>query len=193
MMRMTIEEGANVSCAANSTTNSAEAVLGSSNKDELRASLQSGSSESRQADLLPVIGLFGTCGGSKWREPVMQSLASKGIKYFNPVVPNWTPADGEVEAKHAASDKVVLMVVTDETEAAGSLAETGWIENSAQRHGQKAIFVVQDYHEPGKPVDPKHQANRARKLVRAHAKQAGVPIYDQIEPALEDALKAIAA
>ena len=38
-----------------------------------------------------LIGLFGTCGNSNWRVPVIQKLNSLGIAVFNPVVPNWTP------------------------------------------------------------------------------------------------------
>ena len=160
-------------------------VGGSKIKDDLRAELAK-----QKKELLPVVGLFGTCGNSTWRDPVMKELSAHGIEYFNPVVPNWTAECAANEAKHADRDKVILMVVTGETEAAGSLAETGWIENSVERDGQgrKAVFVIEDYHEAGKEVDPKHQANRARKLVRQHAKEAGIPIYSSIEPALKEVI-----
>lgn len=181
------ESSSNKIFVAVSSTTELTAVAGS-NKDELRANLRQCEPHK---ELLPVVGLFGTCGNSTWREPVMQKLASRGIEFFNPVKPNWTAADGEIEARHANSDKVVLMVITDETEAAGSLAETGWIENAAERNGQKAIFVIQDYRAPNEEVNPKHQANRARTLVRKHAKEAGVIIYDHIELAVEDAIKAM--
>lgn len=163
---------------------------GTPDKDELRASL-SGRETAPKKELLPVVGLFGTCGNSTWRDPVMKELCNHNIQYFNPVVPNWTAECGAIEAKHANTDKVVLMVITGETEAAGSLAETGWIENSIERDGQgrKAVFVIEDYHEAGQPVDPKHQANRARTLVKKHAKEAGVPVYTSIEPALKEVIK----
>lgn len=78
------------------------------------------------SNLKDVVGLFGTCGTSLWRDPVMEELAVAGIEFFNPVVPDWTPECATIEADHLATDKVILFVVTGETEGFGSLAETGW-------------------------------------------------------------------
>jgi hypothetical protein len=118
----------------------------------------------------------------------MKRFDSAGIKYFNPVVKDWTPACAEAEAQHLASDRALLFAITDETEGVGSLAETGWAARSAGKNQQNIFFVIQDYHEPGKPVDPKNPSNRARALVRAHAKKAGVPVYSDLEAALDAAV-----
>ena len=112
-------------------------------------------------ELYDTVGLFGTCGGSKWRDPVMKELAKKHIKYFNPVVENWTPECAKVEADNLAHDKALLFVVTNETEAYGSLAETGWAENSAERSGQHVFFVIDSYAENGEVNPSMPQTERA--------------------------------
>lgn len=131
-----------------------------------------------------VIGLFGTAGSSKWRDPVIARCDELGIACFNPVVPDWTPELAEIEADHLATDKVILFVITGETESYGSLAETGWAALAAQRNGQQVYFVVEDFPDG----DPKSAPNRARKLVRSHAAKAGVPIYGSVTEALEAAI-----
>lgn len=37
------------------------------------------------------VGLFGTCGRSKWRNPFMEKYKELGIKFFNPQVDDWKP------------------------------------------------------------------------------------------------------
>jgi hypothetical protein len=135
--------------------------------------------------LLDVVGLFGTCGNSRWREEPQRELAKAGIASFNPVVANWTPECAKTEAEHLRRDRALLFVVTGETEGYGSLAETGWAEVAAQRNGRKAFFVIDDYKNGDAPVDPKHPANRARALVRAHAKRNGVEIYPSVGVAMD--------
>ena len=61
------------------------------------------------------IGMFGTCGGSKWREPFIEKYEELGISYFNPQVDNWTDQNAIVEARHLAEDKVILFPITNET------------------------------------------------------------------------------
>ena len=163
-----------------------------SNDDKLvggdRKSLQAEVAASSRSSLINSVGLFGTCGGSTWRDGVMNRLSSAGVGFFNPVVPNWTPECAAEEAKHLAGDKALIMNITGETEAYGSLAETGWAQRSAENNGQDLYFVIQDFKEVGKDVDPKHPANRARKLVKAHAEKAGVKIYTDVDKALDELL-----
>ncbi len=139
------------------------------------------------ATLKNVVGLFGTCGKSTWREPVMAQLQPEGIEFFNPVVPHWTPECAAAEAEHLAQDKVVVFVITGEEESPGSLAETGWLALSAFRNGQTALFVVEDFADG----NPKSPSNRARKLVRAHADKAGVKIYASVAEVTAAAIQAM--
>jgi hypothetical protein len=119
------------------------------------------------------VGLFGTCGGSRWREPFIARFEALGIPYFNPQVENWTPALAEVEAWHLANDALVLFSVTSETFAVGSLAEIGFSALSALRMNANRFVVL--YIDPS--VDEALVAQnpqaardsvRARKLVFAH-------------------------
>lgn len=109
------------------------------------------------------IGLFGTCGGSKWRDSVILQLQRGGKLFFNPQLPegqNWTEKDGQVEAEHLAEDKVIMFVITNETPAYGSLAETGWAALRAEKHHQKIGFFIQ--------LTGDKEMDRPRKLVQAH-------------------------
>lgn len=134
--------------------------------------------------LQEVVGLFGTAGNSTWRNGVIERLYAEGIATFNPVVDDWTPDLAEVEAQHLATDRVILLVITDDTESFGSLAETGWAALSAEQHGQNVFLVVQDFGD-----EANSDANRIRKLVKAHAKEAGVPVYDDIDTAVTEVIK----
>jgi len=92
---------------------------------------------------LPTIGLFGTCGGSKWRDKFIEDFNSREIKYFNPVKENWKPEDATEEAEHLANDEILLFPITNETYAFGSLAETGFsILQAIRLDVQRDIIVM---------------------------------------------------
>ena len=80
-----------------------------------------------------------------------------------------------------------MFVITGETEGYGSLAETGWAALAASANRQKVVFVIEDFPDG----NPKSAANRARKLVRAHAEKAGVRIYSDIDSATQAAIDAM--
>ncbi len=44
------------------------------------------------------IGMFGTCGGSKWREPFKARYEELGISFFDPNKENWQESDAVKEA-----------------------------------------------------------------------------------------------
>ena len=141
---------------------------------------------------IDVVGLFGTCGDSTWREDIaIPSLEKAGIRYFNPVVEDWTPECQAEEARHAATDKVILMVITGETTATGSLAEAGWIALQAHLRDQRLVIVIEDM-----PQDV-GRANKVRALVREHMKSLPVRLYQNgtisvcssVEDAVERAIE----
>ena len=72
---------------------------------------------------MKVIGLFGTCGNSLWRDQFISVYKEKGIEYFNPQKEDWCPEDADIEAQHLVQDEIVLFPVTDESYGCGSLAE----------------------------------------------------------------------
>ena len=121
---------------------------------------------------MATIGLFGTCGDSKWREPFKETYNHQsGIKYFDPVVPNWTPECSKIEAEHLASDDIILFPVTKETYGLGSLGETGFsilyaINMSITRY---VVAMIEDLGENLKEnMELYKESVKMRALVRAH-------------------------
>lgn len=123
-------------------------------------------------DTLPCIGLFGTCGASRWRERFVAFYQGAGIRYFNPQVDHWTAECADVEAAHLRRDEIILFPVTDETFGAGSLAETGFSLLQAIAANASRWVVVMVAPEPGPHLMDQPEAwkdnVRARRLVRAH-------------------------
>ena len=139
-----------------------------------------------------VVGLFGTCADSKWRDKVIPLLEAAGVKYFNPVVENWTEECMKIEAEHAANDQVIMFVITGETTAIASMAESGWLALQAQLRGQNFIVVLDDMNpEP----DPSLRINKTRKLLRTHIAalpdiaHEAIMICDTIEEATKEAIR----
>lgn len=126
--------------------------------------------------MTPTIGLFGTCGASHWRAPFVAEYQRRGITFFNPQVPNWTPARADVEAHHLAHDDIVLFAVTGESSSIGSLAEVGFVVLSVVLAAPRRHVVVHIEPAVGSSLaarDPSgaEESNRARQLVRAHLRQ----------------------
>jgi hypothetical protein len=147
------------------------------------------------------VGLFGTCGGSRWREQFIERYEALGIPYFNPQVDNWTPELADVEAWHLANDSLVLFPITNETFAAGSLAETGFSALTALRTNENRfvmLFIDPNVDEALIAQNPQAAKDsvRARKLVLAHLKQnpvSNVFVVESLEQMLEQSVKLYAA
>lgn len=123
-------------------------------------------------DTLPCIGLFGTCGGSRWRDRFVAAYREYGFRYFNPQVEDWTPAHADIEAAHLRRDEIILFPVTDETFGNGSLAETGFSILQAIASSASRWVIVMIAPEPGAHLMDQPEAwkdnVRARRLVKAH-------------------------
>ena len=86
--------------------------------------------------------LGGTCNESKWREKLIPLLEKEGIKYFNPVVPDWTPECQRKEDQiEQMNDTVELYVITSEMTGVFSIAEAVQASN---RKPASCIFMVID-------------------------------------------------
>jgi hypothetical protein len=139
-------------------------------------------------DTLPCIGLFGTCGASRWRDRFVQFYRDAGIRYFNPQVDDWTPAHADVEAAHLKRDEIILFPVTDETYGNGSLAETGFSILQAIASNASRWVIVMIAPEPGPHLKDQLEAwkdnVRARRLVKAHLAANPMPnvfVVDDLE------------
>jgi hypothetical protein len=121
------------------------------------------------------IGLFGTCGGSTWRDQFMAVYDARGISYFNPQVDDWTPEMADIEAQHLVEDEIILFPVTGETAGLGSLAETGFSMFQAMKTNMNRyfVFMVEPECDPARVTDPvlAKESRRARALVRAHLRK----------------------
>ncbi len=131
----------------------------------------------------------------------MTRYTALGIPYFNPQVPNWQPELAEVEAWHLANDSLILFPVTDETYAAGSLAETGFSVLNALRWNKNRfvlLYIAPDV-KPELYVENERAAAdscRARTLVRSHLEATAHPnafIVSSLEEMLDASLKLFAA
>lgn len=143
------------------------------------------------------IGLFGTCGGSKWRDPFIERYTKLGIEFFNPQVDDWRPELAQIEANHLVNDDIILFPVTNETYGMGSLAETGFSINQVLKSTKNRSVVlmidprVNEALEIANPVLAKESA-RSRALVIAHLEQANhhnVYFVDNLEEMLNTSLR----
>lgn len=120
---------------------------------------------------MPTIGLFGTCGKSKWREPFIQEYTKSNIQFFNPQVDDWNPECAKIEAEHLAQDEIILFPVTGETYGTGSLAETGFsILNAIRMDSERDIVVLieKDLDESLDDEVARKESIRARTLLLEH-------------------------
>jgi len=143
------------------------------------------------------IGLFGTCGGSSWRNVFMKKYQELGIEFYNPQVEDWKPELAEIEAGHLVNDEIILFPVTDETYGMGSLAETGFSINqviNTNVNRSVVLMVAKDVKEELKVANPAlaKESTRSRALVRAHLSKItrnNVYIVDSLEEMLEVSLQ----
>jgi len=122
------------------------------------------------------IGLFGTCGHSKWRDSFMKKYDEIGIDYFNPLKDDWKPEDAAIEAEHLANDEIVLFPVLAETTGLGSLGEVGFSILQAIKLSTSRHIVV--YIDPNCTVEDealRKESIRMRALILAHLKKLQYP------------------
>lgn len=137
------------------------------------------------------VGLFGTCGGSQWRNSFVKKYEELGISFFNPQVEDWKPELAEIEARHLAEDKVILFPVTNETYGTGSLSEVGFSILNAIKLDDRRNFVILIQKdlitELNDPIARK-ESLRARALVLEHLRKlrlSNLYVVNTLEEMLE--------
>ncbi len=121
-----------------------------------------------------IVGLFGTCGDSTWRLPIIAAFKILGIKFFNPHKKGWSPDDAKIEAKHLAEDDIILFPITSETYGQGSLSEVGLSLMSALKLNSSRYFnvhVSRDLDPELTDKDRRKDSLTSRALVCEHLKQ----------------------
>ena len=141
----------------------------------------------------PIIGLFGTCGRSTWRDDFISIYESEELEFYNPLKVDWNPEDVVEEAKHLAEDEIILFPITSETYGLGSLAEVGFSILNAIRIDNSRFFVIlidDDVIEELKNENPAlaKESKRNRALVKNHLSKlllSNLYIVDNMEDLLQ--------
>jgi len=84
--------------------------------------------------------LGGTCNGSSWRDEIITLLREREIKWFNPVVEDWTEACRAQEIKER--EKIcnfVLYTITPKMTGVYSIAE---VVDDSNKRPDKTILVL---------------------------------------------------
>lgn len=93
--------------------------------------------------------LGGTCAGMKWRDELMPMLDKFGVKYFNPIVKNWTEKCIEIEEDEKNNKcNCHLYVITPDMQGTYSIAEIVHSAHLANMYGtsvDKMMFVILNY------------------------------------------------
>jgi len=92
-----------------------------------------------------VVFLGGTCNGSTWREKLIPMLEKEDIKFFNPVVEDWTEEAQQLEEKVKKDGALELYVITPEMTGVFSIAEA---VNASHLKKGKVIFCMLDETNP---------------------------------------------
>ncbi len=143
------------------------------------------------------VGLFGTCGGSTWRDPFKKKYDELGIEYFEPQKDDWKPEDALTEAQHMARDEVLLVAVTIDSYSLGSLTELGFqILDAARIDVRRDVLVYLETNLDCGLDDPKlrDESIRTRALAYSHLREQRLDnlyLVDSLELMLEVSLKLI--
>ena len=117
------------------------------------------------------IFLGGTCNGSEWRKDLIPKLK---IKYFDPVVENWTKTDAIKEIEKRKECDYVLYVITPKMEGVLSIAE---VVDDSHKKPNKTIFCVLT-----KDGDKEFSKSQVKSLeaVKSMIKENGAHVCDSL-------------
>lgn len=136
------------------------------------------------SDKTLTVGLFGTCGNSTWRQPIIELLNQHNIPFFNPQVGpgEWHPGMVAEENAHLREDGIVVFPVTWETTGQGSLAEVGFSIMQAVRSNPSYLIVMIDdeCRDPGASEAQIMESNRTRKLVKSKVADLAAQPYSRV-------------
>jgi hypothetical protein len=124
---------------------------------------------------ITVLGLFGTCNESKWREELLTKLDNE-ITYFNPVVDDWNEEAQANEDKHKKSDTFILLTLTPEMKGFYTIAE---IIEMAYTNPCRVIFCHLDEY-GGKKFD-EAQIRSLKKIIKDIEAVGVTHIYDNLD------------
>jgi len=146
------------------------------------------------------VGLFGTCDNITWREEqFIPMYKERGIKYYNPVLENWSELlelsrqgkcanPTEEENYYLNNAEIILFPVLKESLGQGSLAEMGFsaqrvIRNIMNGKQQFLITLIDDKCEDmRKTADERRDSDKNRALVKSKLiEQVSWPVITLVE------------
>ena len=144
--------------------------------------------------------LGGACNPTTWRVGAMQKLDAANIAYFNPQIDTWTPDCMAIEKHEKKEATVLLFVFTPDTRGQATLVEaavavanvnvgasTG--SGNKKQNQQQVILVLNTYvsaFDGGAiSIDEQKDVNRGREYLRDEAMAHGVPIYHNVDEAIQ--------
>ena len=132
------------------------------------------------------VGLFGSCGPSRWRQDIaIPMLAAAGVSYFNPVVDNWTSDCMAIEAYHKDHDTNILLVIDRATLGIASMVEAAFLIGKKRPN---MVFVVDELRMsdfPAVDADDIGEINSARRLILDLARKENYAVYGTVKAAIE--------
>lgn len=93
----------------------------------------------------PVVGLFGTCNNSLWRDYFIILLNKEKYDWFNPVVEDWDEKAQINEENHKNNDEVIVFVITPKMKGVYSIAEV--VDLSYRKKSNQTLFFCFLTHE----------------------------------------------
>ena len=140
-----------------------------------------------------VVGLFGTCSNSLWRNPFKDAFENNKIPYFDPVRPNWIPEYAAEENNNLEQNGLVVFVITDETVSFGSLAEIGVaIAHRSRNMFQAMVVYIDDQcNDPHVTAEERKRSVNTRALVKSKLREWMIPrvyLVSTIDDALVEAV-----
>ena len=134
--------------------------------------------------------LGGSCNPTTWRkDTAIPHLEAQGVTYYNPQVDDWYPELIEIEEKAKRNSTIKLFVFDSETRALASLVETAFMASIGWR-----LVVVLHYLPESSEVKIAGETlsklevkdlNRGRSFLCDILEKLGVPVFDNLEGALE--------
>lgn len=122
-----------------------------------------------------LVGLFGTCNNSTWREELIKKLDPE-VDYFNPVVDDWNEEAQKIEDEHKQNDSFILITLTPLATGFYTIAE---IMQLAYHSPERLIFCCLDKDADLEFNDP--QKKSIKKICKDIEKLGVKHIYDNLD------------
>ena len=138
--------------------------------------------------------LGGSCGQSTWRQEIaIPELRKSGISYYNPVMLEWNRRYISMESSLRDNSRLLLYVITSTCRGVLSMVEAA----NYIGHGCNMVLCIQHL-EPGVVVEGESLSakaikdyNRARCYLGDIANREGVPVFVNIDEAVQCAIERV--